>query len=62
MEKFTYSVLDVFSDNTVYFNEPTKWGKKIDLAIATQEQLKFLYEMKHPFVYIESENKNGSKG
>ena len=49
------------ADSTVYFTKPTKYGSEISLKTATQEQLEYLYKIKHPFIYIYKEQKNGDQ-
>lgn len=61
MKEPIYKCLDVMDDNIVYFTEFTKFGKQIVLKTATQEQLEFLYKLKHPFIYIYKDPKNGDQ-
>jgi len=40
-----YKVKDKFKTSTVRITQPGKFGNKIELATATQEQLKYLFEI-----------------
>lgn len=61
-EKDEYYVVDIFRNSVVSFGKVTPFGKFINLETATQEQLEYLYNMKHPFVLKKVKKDNGSKG
>lgn len=59
-EKDTYYVVDIFSESIVTFGKVTPFGKQIYLKTATQDQLEYLFKMKHPFVLKKVKKENVS--
>ena len=60
MEKIIYKVADIHAGYTWNTSEPTKWGKSIHLGTATQEQLKYLFEV-HKLQFVYTDKENGTK-